>query len=62
MEFKPKLTQQSLASSDRSCISLRRPFWRHLRDTHFGTQNSLGARVLILLDFSRFLAISQTTT
>jgi hypothetical protein len=62
MEFKPELTQQSLAPSDRSCMSLRRPFWQPLRDTNPGTQESPRARVLTLLGSSRFLAISQTTT
>jgi hypothetical protein len=46
MEFKPELTQQSLAPSDRSCMSLRWPFWRPLRDTNPGTQESPRARVL----------------
>lgn len=62
MEFEPKLTRHILAPSDRSCMSLRRPFWRPLRDANPGTLESPRARVFTLLGFLRFLALSQKTS
>lgn len=55
MEFKTS------SRSRVSRMSLRRPFWLHVWDTNFGIQDSPRARVLILLGFLRFLAISQKT-